>query len=79
VCDGRIYGYAGGLGPENVAAQLPIIDAHRSGPGLPLIPYWIDMETKIRDEQERLDLSKVRTVLEICRRHIDGQAAVPNG
>lgn len=55
------FGYAGGLSPENVADELPKIEAARCG-----LDFWIDMQGRVRDEQERLDLGKVRRVLEIC-------------
>lgn len=50
----RLVGYAGGIGPENVAAVIEQIGS--AG------PYWIDMETRIRTEEE-LDLDKCRRVL----------------
>lgn len=40
----RFVGYAGGLGPDNIAAFMPRIYA----PGKPE-RYWIDMETGIRE------------------------------
>lgn len=56
-------GYAGGLSPANLAKQLPRIAA-AAGP----VPYWIDMESGVRsDDGQRLDLAKVRQVLEIAR------------
>lgn len=52
-------GYAGGLGPDNLAEQLPLIDeVAKAG-------YWIDMETRVRTA-EILDLCKVRAVCEIA-------------
>lgn len=52
-------GYAGGLGPDNVVAQLDTImtvtDDQR---------FWIDMERKVRSEDDRtFDLRKVIKVL----------------
>ena len=59
-------GYAGGLGPENLAAQIPLI-AKAAGKA----QFWIDMETKIRSPSPlvgtRFDLDKVRAALEICK------------
>ncbi len=55
------YGYAGGLGPDNLRTEIPKI-AEASG----CCDFWIDMEGKVRDDSDRLDLSKVRRVLEIC-------------
>jgi hypothetical protein len=66
VCDNRKYGYAGGLGPANVVEQVNTLNRLRLGPGLLETPYWIDMEGRVRDEEEHLDLVKVRKVLESC-------------
>ena len=55
------YGYAGGLGPLNVEAEIPRIREARRN-----LDFWIDMEGRVRDEREHLDLLKVRKVLEIC-------------
>jgi len=52
---GRLVGYAGGIGPENVQDVITVIDA--AG------PYWIDMESRIRTD-DRLDLDKCEAV---CR------------
>lgn len=43
------FGYAGGIGPENIAEQLPKI-ARAAWP----FPYWIDMETRVRSEGDRV-------------------------
>lgn len=50
-------GYAGGLRPENVAAAVQTIGAQR-------MRYWIDMESGVRDEQDRFDINKCRAVCE---------------
>jgi hypothetical protein len=55
-------GFAGGLGPDNVLDQLGRINAACGDQ-----PYmtWIDMEGRIRtDDGSRLDLTRVRRVLE---------------
>jgi hypothetical protein len=57
----NICGYAGGLSPDNVAEQVEKFQAIRSG-----WPFWIDMEGRVRDEDDHLDLTKVRRVLEVC-------------
>lgn len=54
-------GYAGGLGPDNLAAELPRIHAAAKG-----MPYWVDMEGKIRDENDRFDLNAAQQCLEIA-------------
>jgi hypothetical protein len=59
----RYYGYAGGLGPDNVVEQIGKI---AKSLGDPAYEYWIDMEGRVRDENDRLDLAKVRSVLEKC-------------
>lgn len=53
-------GYAGGLSPENVAGQLPLILV-AAGDG----PIWIDVETRVRsNNDEQFDLDKVARFLE---------------
>ena len=53
-------GWAGGLGPDNLAEELPRIDAK----AYPVMQYWVDMETQVRTD-EVLDLDKVRRCLQI--------------
>ena len=48
-------GYAGGLRPENVAGAIAVIGS-RAG------RFWIDMETGVRDQQDRFSLEKCRAV-----------------
>lgn len=57
-------GYAGGLGPDNIRAQLPLIETAADG-----ALYWIDMEGQVRTN-EVLDLAKVQRVLEACKEWI---------
>lgn len=57
----RWCGYAGGLSPDNLAEQLPLIEAASGGNS-----YWIDMESGVRDNQDRLDIDKVQEVLRIA-------------
>lgn len=54
-------GYAGGLGPENLEEKLNEI-ATFVGTG----PVWIDMESRVRDEDDVFSIEKVRKVLEIA-------------
>lgn len=57
------HGYAGGLGPENLAKELPKIAIAAGN-----TPYWIDMETRVRSKDDQVfDLHKVRACLEIAR------------
>jgi hypothetical protein len=54
-------GFAGGLGPDNISEQLPIIHelikGHANG-------SWIDMEGKLRDEHDWFSVSMAAEVLE---------------
>lgn len=53
---GKLVGYAGGLSPENVLEELAKMDRGH--------PFWIDMEGRVRDDNDRFDLGKVEAV---CR------------
>jgi hypothetical protein len=56
-------GYAGGLGPENLAEQLRKIDAAAGNARV-----WVDMETRVRSRNnQQFDLTKVRECLEIAQ------------
>jgi len=62
-------GYAGGLGPETLETQLPLI-AEAAGKA----QIWVDMETKVRSEDDKqFDLGKVRKCLEICKPWIENE------
>jgi phosphoribosylanthranilate isomerase len=52
-------GWSGGLGPDNLEAQLPRIHAAAR------LPYWIDMESGLRDEADQLDLGRACRCIEI--------------
>jgi hypothetical protein len=68
--DGKFdsHGYAGGLGPDNLAEQIPLIAAAAGD-----IPFWIDMETHVRSDDDTLfDLAKVRRCLEIASHFVIG-------
>lgn len=54
-----LIGYAGGLSPSNISTALPAIAAAAGDS-----PYWIDMESGVRDADDRFDLSKCRAVCE---------------
>lgn len=54
-------GYAGGLGPDTLEEQLPLIQKAAGNKH-----FWIDMEGRVRDSLNRLDLGKVREVLSYC-------------
>jgi hypothetical protein len=65
--EGHFCGYAGGLNPDNVQANLEMIAKVAAGH-----PTWIDMETGIRTD-DVFDMAKVRRVLEITRDFMAGQ------
>lgn len=57
------HGYAGGLGPETLETQIPLIGAAAGNSKI-----WIDMETRVRSHDDHVfDLAKVRRCLEICK------------
>jgi hypothetical protein len=55
---GRRLGFAGGLGPDNVAQHVADIAGSRD------ISYWIDMESGIRDDDNNFSLDKCQAVCE---------------
>ena len=57
----QVCGYAGGLGPYNLSAELTKIEAVAGN-----ATVWIDMESNVRTN-DVLDLGKVRLVLEIIK------------
>jgi hypothetical protein len=59
---GKFCGYAGGLAPDNVAAELERIERAAG-----TAPFWIDMESGVRTDNE-FDLHKVEQVLETVYR-----------
>ena len=50
----RMVGYAGGISPDNILDVLKAVDS--SG------PYWLDMETSLRDENDLFDLDKCEAI-----------------
>jgi hypothetical protein len=55
--DAALRGYAGGLSPQNVADAVGQFSTDPS-------PYWIDMETGVRDQDDRFSLELCRQVCE---------------
>lgn len=53
-----VCGYAGGLGPDNLKAELARISLAAGGNA-----YWIDMEGKLRDEQDRFSVERAYAAL----------------
>lgn len=81
--DYAYQGYAGGLGPENLSEQLPLIDQASDGARI-----WIDMETKVRSNDDlKFDMKKVEQALKISKAFIahavpsppDPQQYLPGG
>ena len=71
-------GYAGGLGPDNVAEQLrQIMSNSRES----IFDTWIDMEKRVRtDDNSQLDISRVRRVLQlVADTKYTNLSARPNG
>ena len=58
VLPGIRCGFAGGLGPENVASEIDRIADASHG-----YPFWIDMESSLRDREDRFDLGVCEEVL----------------
>lgn len=58
VLPGIRCGFAGGLGPENVANEIDRIADASHG-----YPFWIDMESSLRDREDRFDLGICEEVL----------------
>ena len=54
-------GYAGGLSPENLAEELHDINEVN-----PSVPYWIDVASGVRDNNNFLDLDRVEAFLELA-------------
>lgn len=59
--DEQYFGYAGGICAENVKETVQQIEQVCSG------DFWIDMESSLRTDGDRFDISKCRQVLEICK------------
>lgn len=60
----RPVGFAGGLSPENLATELPKIAA------VARYPWWIDMETGLRDEQDWFSVERALRCVEIFERFL---------
>lgn len=77
---GTVCGYAGGLGPDNLKAQIPLIEGTVGGEKI-----WIDMETRVRSLDDAVfDLYKVRQCAEIAKPYVwqkdeEGQYFLPIG
>ncbi len=63
-------GWAGGLGPDNLAEQIPLIQ-QAAGP----FPWWLDMERKVMGPGDGLDCDLARMALQACKLFIAAPAA----
>lgn len=54
-------GFAGGLGPDNIQRELPRIRA------VAVEPWWIDLEGKLRDEDDWFDVRRANAFMEALR------------
>ncbi len=61
-------GYAGGLGPENLEAQLRDIDKASMGE-----PFWIDAESKLRNRVDEFDLVLAQKFVDIAAKRIQSE------
>ena len=57
---GQIYGFAGGLNPENVASTVEALTIRAEYGAI----YWIDMETGVRNEAGKFSVKRCRRVCE---------------
>ena len=57
--EGCFCGYAGGLGPANIVEQLDNIKAAAGDSNI-----WIDMESRLRNDQDEFDLGYCQKVVE---------------
>ena len=62
----RHAGFAGGLGPDNIAEQLGVLNVLTKDR-----LFWVDMEGKLRDDEDEFDLDRCeqvpRTATETCK------------
>lgn len=71
----KLCGYAGGLGPDNIASELHKIETVIGKPFNTNNPeMWIDMESKLRTDDE-FDLNKVKAVAEVVQHYINKSKA----
>lgn len=58
------FGFAGGLGPQNLAVEIPKIQA---AAGEQASTSWLDMEGKLRDADDWFDIERAKACAEIFR------------
>ena len=57
----KLVGFAGGLGPENLATELPKIAAVADDEG----DWWVDMEGNLRDNDDLFNVSRAEKALAV--------------
>ncbi|MBW3243440.1 hypothetical protein KUV57_12270 [Epibacterium sp. DP7N7-1] len=60
--DGIRFGYAGGMGPDNIDTVLRDLSGAEGG--------WIDMESRVRNDRDEFDLDMCRAVCEAAFGHV---------
>lgn len=68
ICNQSTIGFAGGFGPDNIEIIFPniyqsVMSNNVEGQ-FENSHFWIDMETKVRDETNQMDLDKVAKIAE---------------
>lgn len=59
-------GFAGGLGPDTLRRELPRIAAVAHG------EWWVDMEGRLRDDDDWFDLAKAKAAMGVWREFVAG-------
>lgn len=59
-------GFAGGLGPRNLATELARITEAIQASVTPQAPFWIDMESSLRNSDDQFDLLQAKACLEMA-------------
>ena len=72
IIEGRKCGYAGGLGPDNLKAELDYLDYFLPEDAV----IWVDMETKLRTNQDGFSIDKVMRCAEIVAPFISEESYV---
>ena len=72
---GYYTGYSGGLGPDNLAEEIPkilkVIMPNNHPAARKETSIWLDMESGVRDDDNNFDLDKVVRCLEIAAPFMD--------
>ena len=66
-------GFAGGLGAHNLATELPKLAAIGRG------AWWVDMESSLRDRQDRFDLRAAHACVDIALDWLDDAGGAGDG